>query len=149
MGEALAIVGLYVGLNALLMLVLAYNVGSRRGAQGQLQPGDMGDAVLTRAIRAHANFAEYAPIVLLLLLMLALLGFAPLWLHLYGGGFTIGRVIGAIGMMRAQHPNALRFTGNAFTGLALLTGAVAVIGCAVGRLGNDGAAALGTHLAGG
>jgi uncharacterized membrane protein YecN with MAPEG domain len=132
--QRLAILGLYVGLNALLLLVLAYNVGSRRGSQGQLQPGDTGDAVLTRAIRTHANFAEYAPIVLLLLLMLAVLGFDPLWLHVYGGGFTAGRVIGAIGMMRPNHPNALRFTGNAVTGLALLVGGGALIACAVGRL---------------
>ena len=133
--QALAIVALYVGLNALLLLVLAYNVGSRRGSQGQLQPGDMGDAVLTRAIRAHANFAEYAPMVLLLLLLLALLGFEPLWLHVYGGGFTLGRVIGAIGMMRQNHPNALRFIGNAVTGLALVVGAGAAIACAAGFLG--------------
>ncbi len=132
--EPIAIVGLYVGLNALLLLALAYNVGSRRGAQNQLQPGDMGDATLTRAIRAHANYAEYAPTVLLLLLVLALLGFAPVWLHLYGATFTIGRLIGAFGMMRARHPNALRFTGNLATGLALLLGGGAAIVCAVGRL---------------
>lgn len=132
--HAIAIVALYVGLNALLMLALAYNVGSRRGAQNQLQPGDMGDAVLTRAIRAHANYAEYAPLVLLLLLVLALLGVAPLWLHLYGAIFTLGRLIGAAGMMRAKHPNALRFTGNLVTGLALLVGGGAAIACALGRL---------------
>jgi uncharacterized membrane protein YecN with MAPEG domain len=125
--QAVAIVGFYVGLSALLLLVLAYNVGSRRGSQGQLQPGDVGDATLMRAIRAHGNFAEYAPIVLLLLLFLALLGFDPFWLHLYGGGFTLGRVIGAVGMMQPTHPNALRFTGNAMTGLALLMGSGAVI----------------------
>jgi hypothetical protein len=116
---------LYVGLNALVLLVLAYNVGSRRGAQKQLQPGDMGDAALTRAIRAHANFAEHAPLVLLLLLILALLGFEPIWLHVYGGVFTAGRIAGAFGMMRAVHPNALRFTGNLVTGLALLVGSAA------------------------
>ena len=118
--ESLAAVALYVGLNGLLLLGLAYNVGSRRGAQNQLQPGDMGDAALTRAIRAHANFAEHAPIVLLLLLMLALLGVGSGWLHAIGASFTLGRLIGAIGMMRAVHPNALRFTGNLATGLALL-----------------------------
>ena len=134
--QALAAVGLYVGLNALLLLALAYNVGGRRGAQNQLQPGDMGDAKLTRAIRAHANFAEHAPIVLLLLLVLALLGFEPLWLHIYGALFTIGRVVGAIGMMRPNHPNALRFTGNLVTGLALLVGGLAAIACAAGWLGT-------------
>lgn len=133
--QAIAAVALYVGLNALMLLVLAYNVGSRRGAQGQLQPGDVGDAALTRAIRAHANFAEHAPIILLVLLMLALLGSKPLWLHVYGGVFTLGRVIGAFGMMRDKHPNALRFTGNLTTGLALLGGGGAVVAGAVDKLG--------------
>lgn len=135
MDEPLAIVGLYVGLNALLLLVLAYNVGGRRGAQKQLQPGDMGDSALTRAIRAHGNYTEHAPMALLILLMLALLGFMPMVLHLYGGVFTAGRVLGAFGMMRERHPNALRFTGNLVTGLALLGGGGALIVCAVGKLG--------------
>ncbi len=125
--HSLALVGFYVGLNALLLLVLAYNVGSRRGAQNKLQPGDMGDPTLTRAIRAHANFAEYAPTVLLLLLVMAFLGFGSSWLHCFGSLFTIGRVVGAVGMMRVKHPNALRFTGNLVTGLALLMGGSAVI----------------------
>jgi uncharacterized membrane protein YecN with MAPEG domain len=137
MEEPFAIAGLYVGLNALLLLVLAYNVGARRGAQDQLQPGDTGDAALTRAIRAHGNYAEYAPMVLLILVMLAWLGFTPLVLHLYGGIFTAGRVIGAVGMMRERHPNALRFTANAVTGLALLGGGVALIACALGKLGGS------------
>ena len=132
--QAIAIVGFYVALNALLLLALAYNVGSRRGAQKQLQPGDVGDAVLTRAIRAHANFAEHAPLVLLLLLVLALLAFEPLWLHIYGGLFTIGRVVGAFGMMLDKHPNALRFFGNLITGLALLIGGGAAIVAAIGEM---------------
>jgi hypothetical protein len=132
--EPLAIVGLYVGLNALLLLGLAYNVGSRRGAQKQLQPGDVGDAALTRAIRAHGNYAEYAPMVLLILLVMALLGFRPVILHIYGAVFTLGRVVGAVGMMQIRHPNALRFAGNAVTGLALLGGGAALIICALGEL---------------
>jgi len=122
-----AAVALYVGLNALILLVLAYNVGSRRGAQGQLQPGDVGDSSLVRAIRAHGNFAEHAPMVLLLLLVMALVGIDPRWLHLFGALFTAGRVIGAFGMMRPTHPNALRFTGNLATGLALLVGGAALV----------------------
>jgi uncharacterized membrane protein YecN with MAPEG domain len=122
------------GCPGFLLLALAINVGSRRGAQDQLQPGDMGDATLTRAIRAHANFAEHAPIVLLLLLVMALLQFPVLWLHIFGALFTGGRVVGAIGMMRREHPNALRFTGNLATGLALLTGSGSVIWAALARL---------------
>ena len=110
-------------MNAVLMFALALNVGLRRGAQNQLQPGDVGDALLTRAIRAHANFAEYAPLVLLLLLCMALLGAAPIWLHLFGAAFTVGRLFHAFGMMRDKHPNAVRFVGNLTTGSALLAGA--------------------------
>jgi hypothetical protein len=132
--EPLAIAGLYVGMNALLLLVLAYIVGSRRGAQKQLQPGDMGDAALTRAIRAHGNYVEYAPMVLLILLVMALLGFKPVILHIYGAVFTLGRVVGAVGMMQTRHPNALRFAGNAVTGVALVGGGGALVVCALGKL---------------
>ncbi len=123
----MATVALYIGLNALLLLALAYLVGSTRGAQGQLQPGDMGDAKLTRAIRAHGNYAEYAPTVLLILAALGWLGARDLWLHIIGASFTMGRVIGAVGMMQPNHPNALRFIGNLVTGLVLLVGGGAVI----------------------
>jgi uncharacterized membrane protein YecN with MAPEG domain len=127
MQASLEVAAVYIGLSALLLLVLAYNVGARRGAQDQLQPGDTGDAGLVRAIRAHGNFAEHAPITLLVLLCLALLGVQPFWLHLFGGTFVVGRVIGAVGMMRDKHPNPLRFIGNLVTGLALLLGGGALI----------------------
>ncbi len=127
MDERIEIAFVYVALNALLMFALALNVGLRRGAQKQLQPGDMGDAMLTRAIRAHANFAEYAGLVLLLLLGMALLGAPRWWLHVFGAGFTIGRVFHVFGMMRDKHPNAVRFVGNLTTGLALLLGAGACL----------------------
>jgi uncharacterized membrane protein YecN with MAPEG domain len=123
---------IYAALNALLMFALALNVGLRRGAQDQLQPGDMGDAVLTRAIRAHANFAEYAPLVLLLVLAMALLGAPASWVHALGGGFTVGRVCHVFGMMRDKHPNPVRFIGNLTTGLALLIGASACLWLALG-----------------
>jgi uncharacterized membrane protein YecN with MAPEG domain len=125
--EAIRVTFFYVALNALLMFALALNVGLRRGAQNQLQPGDMGDVLLTRAIRAHANFAEYSAIVLLLLLGMAVLGAEPFWIHIFGGVFTFGRVLHVFGMMRDKHPNAVRFIGNLVTGLALLVGAGACL----------------------
>ncbi len=132
MADPVAIFALYAALSAILMFALALNVGLRRGAQKQLQPGDMGDVHLTRAVRAHANFAEYAPLVLLLLLGMALLGAPAFWLHLYGAAFTAARVLHVFGMMADKHPNAARFIGNLITGLALLTGAAGCLWLSLG-----------------
>ena len=121
------VAALYVGLNALLLFALALNVGMRRGQQNALTPGATGDETLVRAIRAHGNFTEYAPFVMAILLILALLK-APLpLLHLIGLVFTLGRVFHAFGMMQPQHPNTLRFIGNLSTGLVLLVGAAACL----------------------
>ena len=121
------VAALYVGLNALLLLVLALNVGLRRGRQNALQPGATGDETLVRAVRAHGNFTEYMPVVLLILVMLALLKAPTPLLHLLGLVFTLGRLAHALGMMQPQHPNALRFAGNLSTGIVLLIGGISCL----------------------
>ncbi len=128
MGHAgLPAVAVYVALNALIILVLAYLVGHLRGRQDALEPGALGDKTLTRAIRAHGNATEYIPTAMLLLLVLALLDASVALIHGLGAAFTLGRVSQAIGMMRDRHPNAVRFTGNLLTGLVYLVGACAAI----------------------
>ena len=112
MDDSFAAVALYAGLNAVLLVVLAINAGVRRRGE-HIQPGQMGDGALTRAIRAHGNFTENAPLALLLLTALALTNTAALPIHALGVTFFAGRIAHALGMMRAQHPNALRFIGNA------------------------------------
>jgi uncharacterized membrane protein YecN with MAPEG domain len=60
------ITALFAGLLAPLYIVLALRViGLRRSAGVAL--GDGGDPWLTRRMRVHANFAEYAPFTLLLM----------------------------------------------------------------------------------
>lgn len=125
--NGIGVVAIYTALNALLLLVLSYNVGQNRARTDSLTPGAMGDDRLVRAIRAHANAAEYMPLAILMLLILALLS-APLsWLHGLGGLFTVGRVAQALGMLREKHPNAVRFFGNLCTGLVYLFGAIACL----------------------
>lgn len=122
MNDSFAALALYAALNAILLVVLAINAGARRSGQN-IQPGMMGDGALTRAIRAHANFTENAPLALLLLAALALTNTAALPIHVLGAAFTFGRVVHALGMMQPTHPNALRFIGNILTWLVLLGGA--------------------------
>lgn len=120
-------VAIYVALNALLLLVLSYNVGRHRDRTDSMTPGAMGDEILVRAIRAHGNAAEYMPLALLMMLLLALLA-APLWLiHSLGAAFTVGRIAQALGMFQEKHPNPIRFTGNLLTGLVYLVGSVSCL----------------------
>jgi uncharacterized membrane protein YecN with MAPEG domain len=87
----------------------------------------MGDEKLVRAIRAHGNASEYMPLAMIMLLLLALMSAPLALLHSLGAGFTLGRIAQAFGMSLEKHPNAIRFTGNLFTGIFYLIASVACL----------------------
>lgn len=91
------IVALYVALNLLLLPVLMLRVGNIR-IKEKIGLGDGGNASLLARIRAHANFTETTPFALIGLFALAGLSAPALMLHIFGAGFTIGRVAHAHGM---------------------------------------------------
>lgn len=95
----LEIAALYAGVNILLLLTLAYLVVAGR-RRHKIRLGDGGNEGLQRAIRAHANAAEYIPAGLVGILMLALMEpAAPLWLlHACGISLTAGRLMHGIGL---------------------------------------------------
>ncbi|MEY4237758.1 MAG: hypothetical protein RL339_359 [Pseudomonadota bacterium] len=66
--------------------------------------GDGGDARLVSASRSHANLAEHAPIVILLLGLLENAGANAAVLALVGGLFVFGRVAHIIGLHRPSVP---------------------------------------------
>jgi uncharacterized membrane protein YecN with MAPEG domain len=131
---ALGIVMFYTGLNALLALVLAVLV-SRQRARSKTIMGAGGNPALERAIRAHGNLVEYAPLVLLMLLLLALSGLGALWLNVLGIAFTAGRVLHAWGLSTSPRESVGRAAGISLTWLTM---GVAVVLCLV-----RGAASLG------
>ena len=53
----------WVGLNALFLIVLSARVGLNRLSR-KIDLGDGGVPEMTRAIRAHGNYIEYAPAAL-------------------------------------------------------------------------------------
>jgi len=72
----LSITPLYAALLALVFLVLSFRViFVRRGERISL--GDGENPALRARVRVHANFAEYTPLALLLMLMAELLGDDP------------------------------------------------------------------------
>ncbi|MGF2076046.1 MAPEG family protein, partial [Enterococcus casseliflavus] len=75
--------------------------------KGQVMVGDGGAGPLQAQMRAHANFTEYAPFVLVLLGAIELAGGSPTWLWIAGVLFVLARVAHPLGMDRPA-PNPFR-----------------------------------------
>jgi len=81
----------------------------------QVAVGDGGNIVMLRAMRAHANFAEYVPLCIVLLYLVQVQG-APAWLlHLLGMGLLVGRLSHAYGVSREPENFRFRVFGMAMT----------------------------------
>jgi len=115
---------LYAALCGLLLIVLSVRViGLRRKYGVGLGTGEQPE--LQRAIRVQANFTEYAPLALILLLLLEVSHRAPDWaLHLLGLLLVVGRIAHAIGVSRSGGGSAGRAVGVACTFIMLAVSAV-------------------------
>ena len=120
------IAGLYAGLGALLIIVLAMRVMWLRNTHG-VGLGSGGHESLARAIRAHANAIEYLPIALLLLVVLAFEQTRPWLLHVFGIVLIAGRSLHAIGLSGSPGRSFGRATGIALTVLVMLAMAVLLV----------------------
>jgi uncharacterized protein len=85
---------LFAGLLGLLHFALTLWVIVRR-AQTGISFGDGGDMAMLRRIRAHANFAETAPLALLLMALLEYKGLGATALLSLGAALVLGRVLNA------------------------------------------------------
>ncbi|HEX9465137.1 MAG TPA: MAPEG family protein [Alphaproteobacteria bacterium] len=117
---------LYVGLAAILLIVLSVNVMRVRGRY-KVGIGDGGHVELARAMRVQANFVEYVPIALLLLLCVDLVGDAKWIVHVLGILLLVGRVFHAYGLSRSSDETFGRAAGTVLTFLVLIVGAVLAI----------------------
>jgi uncharacterized protein len=86
---------------AVFQIVLAALVIQRRSALG-IGFLDGGDDALLKRIRAHGNFTETVPLMLLLLLMLELAGLATGWLWALGVAAVLSRGLHAWGLLGAS-----------------------------------------------
>lgn len=107
---------------ALIYLLLSLNVSRQRWlCRVSLGDGDL--PVLRAAVRIHANFAEYVPLILLLLALNEASGVGASWLHVIGVTLLIGRLMHPFGMLLPA-PNPLRALGMLLTWAALLLAAL-------------------------
>lgn len=122
----LTITSLYGGLLGLWFLVLSFHVIRYRFTGVSL--GDGGRPEIMRAIRAHGNFSEYVPLVLVLLAVLETGGTVAAWvLHLIGACLLIGRLLHGISLGFTKKWVPGRMGGMILTFTALLVASLLCI----------------------
>jgi uncharacterized membrane protein YecN with MAPEG domain len=122
----LTITPIYAALITLLYLGLTWHVIAYRRAN-LISVGDTGDKALLKRIRAQANCAEYAPLGLILLLMIELTGAPSLAVHLLGAALFVGRIAHAYGFASTPQKMIFRQIGMVLTLLMLILSSIGLL----------------------
>lgn len=93
------ITALYASVLAVLLVWLAIQVIKQRRVN-KVAYADGGVESLQIVRTAQSNASEYIPITLILIALLELNGAKPVWVHLTGVIFVIGRIIHARGILK-------------------------------------------------
>lgn len=111
---SIAITPLYAGLLGLLYLYLSLRIPRLR-MRYRVGLGDGDVPELRKAIRVHANFAEYVPLVLLLLLLVEQARYSPWFVHFLGILLVAARCAHAYGLSQSATHSPGRFVGAVLT----------------------------------
>lgn len=123
------ITALYAALLALVYLGLSAWVVMRR-TTNQVMLGEGGDTVLTQRIRAHANFGEYIPLILILDAMLEGAEAKPALMHVLLLPLLIARILHPFGMIapdKSMQQKLCRGLAAVVTWLAMLAAAILLL----------------------
>ena len=91
---------IFAGVAAILNIWLAIRVGQVRGSE-KVSIGDGGNEAVIRRMRAHSNYVEFTPFVLILIGVIELAHSgapAPLWLWIVAAVYFLGRIGHGLGM---------------------------------------------------
>ncbi|BAV66287.1 MAPEG family protein [Sphingobium cloacae] len=111
---------------ALINLWLASRCVRIRMADKAALHGDGGNALLARRMRAHANFIEYTPMVLILSALIEMALGASLWLWIGALAYVLARLCHGLGM-DAEGGSPLRAIGALLTWFILTALACAAL----------------------
>ena len=126
MEPIVSIIPPYAAVLALLYVVLSIRT-LRLRRKLRIPIGDARDPLMQRAMRVHANFAEYTPLALLLILMVEL-GDSHDWLiHGLGVSLVLGRVSHAFGVSKPTENFRYRVFGMAMTFSAMIVASTALL----------------------
>ncbi len=122
----LTITPIYAAVLALIYVALAINViRGRQRHRVLLGTGSAPD--LEQRVRAHGNFAEYAPFTLLLLAMDEARGAPALMLHILCLALLLGRLSHAVSLLGSAQILPARVAGMVLTFAALVGAALGVL----------------------
>lgn len=124
-----ALTSLYAALLALVFFALSVWVVAGR-AQYRVNHGNGGQGALQRRIRAHGNFAEYVPLILLLVALLEGGGAGRTTVHLLLAPLLIARLMHPVGMVAPEasmQQYVFRGAGATATWVILLAAAVLLL----------------------
>jgi hypothetical protein len=120
---------IYAGALGLVLVFLSGRVIGRR-REHRVAIGDGGDAELARRVRAHANFIEYVPLALILMLLIEIAGIGAWLVHGLGVSLVAGRLVHAWSMTASSI--AARTVGMSLTLLVIAVGAAVCLVFGVG-----------------
>ena len=126
----LTITPVYAALIAFVFIALSLNV-IRQRRRGKISVGDHGDKAMIKAMRTHANCAEYAPFGLLLIALAEFQGGGAWLINLLGLSLLAGRLLHAYGFGRTPQIIILRQIGMGLTFTAILGAAIANLALAL------------------
>ena len=125
----MTIVPVYAALLAFVYIYLSTRVIALR-RERKISLGANGDPAMERAMRVHANFAEYTPFALLLLYMLETNGGNEIWLNILCAALLAGRVLHALGLAKANEDFRYRVAGMVTTLSVIGAAAASLVGLA-------------------
>jgi uncharacterized protein len=112
------IMPIYAAIFAIFFIVLSFRVARQRQSL-KIGLGDGGNKDMQRAVRVHANFAEYVPLCLLMIYLVEQSGVYAWFVHALGMGLLVGRLSHAYGVSQNRENLVFRVMGIVLTFVVL------------------------------
>lgn len=116
----------YASILALLFILLSIRT-IRIRRELKIEIGDDTNIEMQRAMRVHANFSEYTPLTLILILLVELNDAPNLIIHFICLSLLIGRIAHAYGVSKTKENYKFRIMGMAMTFTSIFISSIYLI----------------------
>jgi uncharacterized protein len=124
------ILPIYAALLAIFFVFLSIQIVRKRHHL-QIGLGDAGNKDMQRAVRVHANFAEYVPLCLFMIYLVEQSGVYAWFTHLLCLSLLVGRLTHAYGVSQSKENFKFRTMGMVLTFAVLLASAAHLVWVAI------------------